>query len=182
MLFLSQGCRCYFGHQIVAMRPAATTGVQATFVLECYCDSILYKIVVSRPRFSCQPSRASRAPSTKLTGRCRRGVRGSVHQVYISPFSLRRSLQNKTVASNLCIHVCGLPERCVLLSISQCPWFTSQRLSHCVADFKAQVVAIKQKRRRGSWFDQDVSLESWLRVAYLDMRIMSHPPLEHVSD
>ena len=43
---------------------------------------------------------------------------------------------------------------------------------------KAQVAAIKQKRRRGSWFDQDVSLKSWLGAAYLDLRIMSHSSLE----
>jgi serine/threonine protein kinase len=45
-----------------------------------------------------------------------------------------------------------------------------------------QMVAIKQKRRRGSWFDDDVSLESWLRSCYLDVRIMAHHGLQEAKN
>ncbi|KAG7286216.1 hypothetical protein NEMBOFW57_008522 [Staphylotrichum longicolle] len=39
---------------------------------------------------------------------------------------------------------------------------------------REEAAAIKQKRLKGSWFDHDVSVESWLQTAYLDIRIMSH--------
>lgn len=45
-----------------------------------------------------------------------------------------------------------------------------------------QAAAIKQKRRRGSSFDLDVSLESWIQAAYLDIRIMSHRSFEKAQN
>jgi hypothetical protein len=44
---------------------------------------------------------------------------------------------------------------------------------------RTQVVAVKQKRQCGSSFDFDMPLESWLRFAYLDVRVMSYPPLQY---
>lgn len=38
---------------------------------------------------------------------------------------------------------------------------------------KPQAVAVKQKRRKGSWFNHEISLEAWLRSCYQDVRIMS---------
>lgn len=47
---------------------------------------------------------------------------------------------------------------------------------------RAQTVAIKQKRRRGTWIDEDVSLQSWLRTCCTDLRIMCARGLENARN
>jgi len=72
------------------------------------------RAVARRPRFGCQPSRANRASSTGRTGVANGaygalpyGRTGRIPDVYIS-FSLRQSLQNKTVASIHSMYTCLL--------------------------------------------------------------------------
>ncbi|CEL02571.1 hypothetical protein ASPCAL03739 [Aspergillus calidoustus] len=45
-------------------------------------------------------------------------------------------------------------------------------------NIKPQAVAVKQKRRKGSWFDHEISLGAWLRSCYQDVRIMSDSALK----
>ncbi|KAH8725728.1 hypothetical protein GQ44DRAFT_772034 [Phaeosphaeriaceae sp. PMI808] len=45
-------------------------------------------------------------------------------------------------------------------------------------NIKPQAVAVKQKRRKGSWFDHEISLRAWLRSCYQDVRIMSDSALK----
>jgi serine/threonine protein kinase len=56
------------------------------------------------------------------------------------------------------------------------------RLERARSTGEPQVIAIKQKRRRGSWFDDEVSLESWIWTSYLDIRIMSHRGLRYARN